>query len=638
MQSIAPLSATQLRAKVKRTRYKFELYVGAAWVDLCDLAGGYYLKSVSVNPSGAGPTPEVVAGTWSADIANPGGIFHPFHPTSAYKDYFRVGRKVRISIGGVFGGTTYYWQRLIGYMDAPHFDHKTRSVSLSGCDFSKQLADFAMREPDNYWGSTATFSTTATAATYGAEKYAEADAMDTLAEANNVTNWAETNANFASQADGGGGSTYVGLLEAVDLNQPASVLDEDVGSFTANHIYFVSFKYKRTSTNPVTCKLSCRLYKTGTTTLWGGIANLISTSWVTASFQFTCPETAAGRMKVEMTAPVQAGRYVQIDQISIKEITGQINTRYDMPAACNGPHYAVLNGVAYQPGDDDKGWHYDEAGRIFYFDDSLTIAAGTNNLVVHYYTDQIPEEVVADILADAGLYADKATALAAMSYTATGVTIPKVWFAAGTSGIEAIKKICERVNYRFWFDYAGVPQFKPAPTAGTADFAFESFGDLAGLDDHQDLEQLRNRIVIDGAEQAMYAPREDRNRSRLTGSAFDPTSIATYLEHTESMRNHLFQDQPSLDAMCATLLAERKDPKWYSDVSVPYNPVPLELGDTITWKAPLDLGSGGIFGEGLFGTDLFGLPNVMLTITGIVRDVKINGNSTTYRCEIISAA
>jgi hypothetical protein len=151
----------------------------------------------------------------------------------------------------------------------------------------------------------------------------------------------------------------------------------------------------------------------------------------------------------------------------------------------------------------------------------------------------------------------------------------------------------------------------------------------------------------------MYAPREDRNRSRLTGSASDATSIATYLEHTESIRNHLFQDQASLDAMCATLLAERKDPKWFVTLDVGRCVAPLEVGDTVQWRVTLrsvGIISFGTFTEATEGEESFGTftdepvgevsfgtfadGTVEIIFTGIVRSISISNGRMTCGCEI----
>ena len=110
-----------------------------------------------------------------------------------------------------------------------------------------------------------------------------------------------------------------------------------------------------------------------------------------------------------------------------------------------------------------------------------------------------------DVGAGAGLYATGAAALAAMDYTATGVTVPLVWFEPGQSGLQAVQALCERVNYRFWIGYDGTPHFKPAPAVGSAALALTSFGHIQGSQDAQDLSVIANDIVIQGYEQNQFA-------------------------------------------------------------------------------------------------------------------------------------
>jgi len=654
MQSISPLVASDFLAKVKRPRYKFEIHVGAAWVNLCDLNGVYYLKTISVNPSGAGATPDVMAGTWSAEIRNPGGIFHPLHPTSDYADYFRIGREVRISIGGNIGGADRYYQRLIGYMDAPTFNHKSRSVSLSGCDYSKQLADTALRSPDNFWGSSATYSTIASVMVLGSEIYDEADAMEIgVHEANNVTNWVVADGTFESFTDGGGGSTYVGLLQPIDDTDAPVTYDDNIGNFTVGTTYVVSFNYKRTSPWTPGTKLSCYIYESGTYTCWGSVANLSSATWAAASFQFVCPKTTTARMTFKMSAQYKAGAVdIQVDQISIKPITGDaINAPYELPSASNGPYLAVLDDAAICFGQANNEWIFDEATNLLTFSEKKIIAAGTNNLVVYYFTTQDIIDVLGDVLSSSGLYVDRAAALAAMDYTDPDISLDKVWFEPRTMRLAAIKQICERSNYRFWFAYDGTPTFKPAPVAGSPVFSFPSFGNLSALDDKQDLEQIRNRIVIEGIERGAFVTAKDKETSRFTGTASDGTSIDVYLEHTETIQNHLFQDQNSIDAMCAVILAERKDPVWFATLNIP-NPVPLEVGDTISWFvdfATVNVLSGGTFlstpGDTIDGGSFLVEPedtidggtflgSATLWVTGIIRAISISNSTATYTCEI----
>jgi hypothetical protein len=369
------------------------------------------------------------------------------------------------------------------------------------------------------------------------------------------------------------------------------------------------------------------------------------------------------QLRISTSGPYAAdGDSVEIDNVSIKIYLAANWGRYEMPTDCNGPYYVTLNGDPIWQGDtgakndwlDSKkniSWHYDEGENAIYFNEDAVIDGGTANLKVYYFTTQDILDVLGDVLAATPLYANRAAALAALSYTDPGVDIDRVWFETGTPALAAVAKICERCNYCFWFAYDGTPTFKPAPVAGSPVFAFPSFGDLSALDDKQDLGQIRNRIVIEGIERGAFSTAKDKQTSRFTGTASDQPSIDDYLEHTETIQNHLFQDQATIDAMCATLLAERKDPKWYATLNVP-NPVPLEVGDTISWfvdfetvnvlsggsflSAPVDELDGGTFldepdGEIDGGTFL---GSATLLVTGIIRAISIGNSMATYTCEI----
>jgi hypothetical protein len=113
----------------------------------------------------------------------------------------------------------------------------------------------------------------------------------------------------------------------------------------------------------------------------------------------------------------------------------------------------------------------------------------------------------------------------------------------GLDPCEGGRSICERSNYRFWFGYDGAPYFQPAAVLGEPAFSFTSPGHLKDSGVYQDLKEVRNRIVIEGIEQAMYAMREEKQSSRLSGEASDETSIDAYLEKSYDIKNHLFQDQ-----------------------------------------------------------------------------------------------
>ena len=312
--------------------------------------------------------------------------------------------------------------------------------------------------------------------------------------------------------------------------------------------------------------------------------------------------------------------------------------RYELPDTCNGPYLVELDDDPVWQGDEDGkiSWHYNETENALYVSEDSVIDSGLD-LDVYFYTDQLVDNVVADLLVAAHYYADRATALAAMDYTPTGITLERVWFGTGTKALNAIKMICERCNYRFWFAYDGTPNFHPAPDAESPIFIFDDTGALADVQDFQDLNEVRNKVVIEGMERAMYSTREEKHRSYFTGNASDATSIATYLERSHSIRNHLFQDQTSVDDMAAELLFDFKDPKLYSDLRLDFLPIPLELGDTISWWVEVAPGWGSLYGEAIYGEVVYGTANIRLVLLGIIRDISINNGTANYKCEVVEA-
>jgi len=173
---------------------------------------------------------------------------------------------------------------------------------------------------------------------------------------------------------------------------------------------------------------------------------------------------------------------------------------------CNGAYIAYLDGTQIYAPDTwiyDKG--IDDATKKFWFLPSSIPAASDLELLIYYYTSQAPENVVADILVTAGLYDDRAAALAAMDYEATGVTIDRVRFNTGVSALYAIQKICERVDYEFFFKYDGTPVFRSIATVGAADFTFgkELISTFKYI---ENIDEVRNHIIIEGEEYSTYDP------------------------------------------------------------------------------------------------------------------------------------
>ena len=184
-----------------------------------------------------------------------------------------------------------------------------------------------------------------------------------------------------------------------------------------------------------------------------------------------------------------------LDTVTVADQAG-----YDMPGGCNGVYIAYLDGVQIYAGD---YWIYDEGSNKFFFLPSKIPVADDIELVIYYYTTQVPENVIADLLVAADLYPTQAAALANMDYTATGVTIDRVRFNSGVSVFYAIQKICERVDYEFYFKYDGTPLFKPIATVGASQFTFGKEL-ISSFDYIENIDEVRNHIVIEGEEYSIY--------------------------------------------------------------------------------------------------------------------------------------
>jgi len=398
----------------------------------------------------------------------------------------------------------------------------------------------------------------------------------------------------------------------------------NVAALTAGKYYTVSFKYQKTAGDTLFAVNMSQLVGAVWVTC-GSITQLSSAAWTTATFNFEAIATAAVRMELSMQGAGANAGEVRIDQISIYEFTPYWNRYYDLTDALEtGPFHVTLDGDDVWQAEVDEGWYYAEdaepgpdppahpAGIVFF--DHNKVVAGGLAIVVYYYTAQAPENVVADLLVYAGLYINQAAALAAMDFVATGITIDNVWFKVGTNCLKAITMLCERCDYRFYFKYDGTPSFRPKPTAGAADFTFTDPKQITSINGpYRDKSEIKNRIIIEGMKQAAPVGDDETLPSELKGEANNAASIAAYGERTMTIKNHLFQTQAAIDAMCISLLAEYKDPKWYSDIMMDYNPVPLEIGDTIQWEERLS-------------------PTLNITETGVIRDIKIDNFSTTYKC------
>ena len=639
MQAITPVTSAQLLDQAQAPPLiKFEIYCCAGWKNLSDWAGENYVKSVSISLAGAKVSPEPIAGTWTATLTDEESIFHPDHPTSLLVGWLRAGRRVMISVGARYGGVDYYWRRIVGYMEDPKFSNDKRTITLQGFDYAQQLTNTKLKYPDCFWDGTVMFSTVATTNTYGAEKYTAApgDAMELPPnEVNGVAAWVAVDCTFASIADIGGGSVWVGH-HTQDPGENESTLTYNnicIINVVSGLDYHFQFKYRRWT---ATGRMALRIYEAGTMNLMSEVTGLESNAWTTVDMFFTATKDCDLKIIMTFWDSISSGEF-RVDQFSLREITGQSNEMYSLPAGCTGIYHVILDDEDVPYGVQNKGWRFDSIGNRLYWDGDKQVETGTDNLIIDYFSAQSLENVLADILAYSGLYDNRAQALAAMDYTVPGEDIDRVWFNPGTSAVVAIGKICERVNYRFYFDHNGTPVFQPAPTAkaaGFEDFTFHQ-SHLANINDYQNRNEIRNRIVIEGEKQDQLEEKGSVGPSNLEFSAQDDGSIGTYGEHTKSTKNNLFQEQAVLETYVVAYLATFKDAKWYSGITAEKNPVPLELGDTIRWQERLSKTArqDNYFGAFLFGTRLFGSNGIIVIKRGIIRDIKLTNWNVTYVVE-----
>jgi hypothetical protein len=434
---------------------------------------------------------------------------------------------------------------------------------------------------------------------------------------------------------GGSGAAGKVVLSYTGAASTDSVINSNVGAVTAATTYKVVFKYKIV-TGPGT--LAGRAY-IGSARQDGEASGLTSSSYATATFYFTASESGDLQLQFDITGAA-SGTDIRIDEISVKPVTAIVYVRnYDLPDECTGVYYATLDGAAIWYGEDPDGWFYDATHNGFVFHENKNVEAGTDNLVVYYHTAQLPEYVVADILVSVGLYATRVTALAAMTYTETGTVIDRVWFEAGTTALNAIRMICERVNYRFYFKYDGTPVFIPPPTIAAAGAESETFEPHihSGPVYYEDTAELFNVIAISGEKIAQPLGTEQTMESNYKDTDSDSTSITAYGDRTKSISNHLFQSDAICSTLAASYLAAYKDPKKYLGFTLDFNAIPLELGDTLSvdLKVSPDMGYGGLYD--LFFYDdgtLYDTEGTTVTVRGLVRDIKLANANATYRLEL----
>jgi len=196
------------------------------------------------------------------------------------------------------------------------------------------------------------------------------------------------------------------------------------------------------------------------------------------------------------------GKQQKYDIIAEKE-------KYDMATDCKGIYRAFLYNESTEEYDEltlNSEFTYDwEYNQLVFLHPSVPFENKTNGLYVYYFTPQTVENMVADILIEAGLltHSEKQSWLASELVTPTGKTIDRVWFDSGTSYIDAIELLTERVMYRFGVTNLGKPFFKVIPVLLSTTAKRLNAGEYMVRNIEDRIDELYNHFYLIGEEREM---------------------------------------------------------------------------------------------------------------------------------------
>ena len=565
---------------VVRGRYKVEVLGERGWVDISD-----YVINVSVEVRENGRGVEPVAGRWRIEIWDEENRFNPLNPEA--ERLIEMGRGVRISEVLKIGEEEYEWLIMSGVMDEPRYDVGGGKIEIGGMDYTQRLADCVLSGKEASWGDVAEFESVESPGVAGAEQYEESDACRIgEAEVKSVGDWVAVNARASLNAvDGGNNSNYAIKLTTTESGvfRTMGCENEGIVNLSGGVEYVIKVDFMNV--------LKGGTYQ-GKLIFYDGsdnrideielnILNALNDMWQSYQKKIKPVSDVALKIKLYLYGINYAeGEEFYLDNISVKLYDSTSWTRYNMPEDCEGVYWVELDGEAVAMGDEGGkgGWHYDPDGKAFYFSEDMYIPGG-KELLIYYYKEMALSDVLADLLVRAGLYEDRAEALEDMIFEEPGVSVGRVYFDDGVSGLEAIRRICERVNYRFYFSADGRPVFKPYERWKGESGELCSV-DMSGVKIWQDINGIKNRVVIEGEEMMVedVAPKSVR-RLRYEGEYVDEESVSNYGEKAWRINNILFQSVESAEEMAEVYGELYSDPCWWIELDCGYCGLPVEVGD-----------------------------------------------------------
>ena len=184
--------------------------------------------------------------------------------------------------------------------------------------------------------------------------------------------------------------------------------------------------------------------------------------------------------------------------------------KYSMESDCTGIYRVFIDrtgtGTEFKEITLNSEWTYDwGTNELVFLIPSVPDSDGAGCLWVYYFTAQNVENMVANLLTEAGIMnaSEKFLWLANTNLcTPTGKTIQRAWFNSGTNYIRAINMLTETSIYRFYINGEGDPCFKRIPLLSTTIKRIDDTEYLIKKTEER-LDELYNHFIISGEKRTM---------------------------------------------------------------------------------------------------------------------------------------
>jgi hypothetical protein len=209
-----------------------------------------------------------------------------------------------------------------------------------------------------------------------------------------------------------------------------------------------------------------------------------------------------------------------LSETYLKKIWWGKNKKYDIVADqehyvmeddCKGIYRAFLDdsgiGTGFREIWLNSEWTYDwDINEFVFLKPNVPKVGGVGCLWLYYFTPQVVENVVADLLTEVGILNLSERFLWLNNPNLcipTGKEIDRVWFDSGTSYIRALDMLTETVLYRFYINGNKEPCFKPAPPELSETIKRIDDNEYLIRKTEERLDELYNHFIINGEKREM---------------------------------------------------------------------------------------------------------------------------------------